>query len=236
LALDGRYRLEHLTALRLHFDLWQQYQRTIAQLDAEIAAHLKTMRRDSPLPPLPPKPRVRGRRPHDPGFDVRMALYYASGVDRTAIEGIDEVHALTLVSELGSDFTKWPTVKHFTSWLGLCPNFKQTGGQGSSWDGVCWLGSAWEQEQDGETRDVEAEKVPTPSLDPPHPFQVFIHVHVEARHVDHYPNHLDEKDPEANSTHRDTSGRETNKYPTHRTFPRSPPPNDGDNPVAAKKL
>jgi len=24
---------------------------------------------------------------------------------------------------------KWPTVKHFTSWLGLCPNFKKTGGK-----------------------------------------------------------------------------------------------------------
>lgn len=46
-----------------------------------------------------------------------------------AIEGIDEMHALTLVSELGTDFTKWPTVKHFTSWLGLCPNFKKTGGK-----------------------------------------------------------------------------------------------------------
>ena len=36
---------------------------------------------------------------------------------------------MTLVSELGSDFTKWPTVKHFASWLGLCPNWKQTGGK-----------------------------------------------------------------------------------------------------------
>jgi len=60
---------------------------------------------------------------------VRTALYLATGVDLTAIEGIDEIHALTLVSELGSDFSKWPTVKHFSSWLGLCPNFKQTGGQ-----------------------------------------------------------------------------------------------------------
>jgi len=78
---------------------------------------------------LGPKPRVRGRKPHDPRFDVRTALYYLTGVDLTAIEGIDEVHALTLVSELGSDFTKWPTVKHFTSWLGLCPNWKKTGGK-----------------------------------------------------------------------------------------------------------
>jgi hypothetical protein len=72
---------------------------------------------------------VRGRKPHDPRFDVRTALYLACGVDLTAIEGIDEIHALTLISELGSDFTKWPTVKHFTSWLGLCPNFRQTGGK-----------------------------------------------------------------------------------------------------------
>ena len=39
------------------------------------------------------------------------------------------MHALTLLSELGTDFSKWPTVKHFTSWLGLCPNWKKTGGK-----------------------------------------------------------------------------------------------------------
>ena len=39
------------------------------------------------------------------------------------------MHALTLVSELGTDFTKWPTVKQFASWLGLCPNWQKTGGQ-----------------------------------------------------------------------------------------------------------
>src|SRR4029078_333590 len=75
-----------------------------------------------------PKPRVRGKKPHDPKFDVRTALYYVTGVELTAIEGIDEIHALTVVSELGTDFTKWPTVKHFASWLGLCPNWKKTGG------------------------------------------------------------------------------------------------------------
>ena len=72
---------------------------------------------------------MRGRKPHDPRFDVRKALYYLVGIDLTAIEGIDEIHALTLVSEMGTDFTKWPTVKHFTSWLGLCPNWKKTGGK-----------------------------------------------------------------------------------------------------------
>ena len=128
-ALDGRYRPEHLCELRSCLAMWEKYQEVIAELDTAIAAQLRTMRQESPLPPLPPKPRVRGKKPHDPKFNVREALYYVTGVDLTAIEGIDEIHALTLVGELGTDFTKWPTVKHFTSWLGLCPNWKKTGGQ-----------------------------------------------------------------------------------------------------------
>jgi transposase len=128
-ALDGRYRPEHLTELRCCLALWEKYQEVIAELDAAIATQLRAMRRQTELPPLPPKVRVRGRKPHDPGFDIRTALYYATGVDLTAIEGIDELHALTLVSELGTDFSRWPTGKQFTSWLGLCPNWKKTGGK-----------------------------------------------------------------------------------------------------------
>jgi len=128
-ALEGRYRPEHLCELRSSLTLWEQHLAVIADLDAEIETHLAHMRRDSQLPRLPTKPRVRGKKPHDPRFDVRTALYYATGVNLTAIEGIDEIHALTLVSELGTDFTKWPTVKQFASWLGLCPQFKQTGGK-----------------------------------------------------------------------------------------------------------
>lgn len=127
-ALDGRYRAEHVCELRCCLAMWEKYQEVIGELDLEIAKHLKTMQLSSPLPALPPKPRVRGKKPHDPKFDVRTALYFICGVDLTAIEGLDEIHALTLISELGTDFTKWPSVKHFASWLGLCPNWKQTGG------------------------------------------------------------------------------------------------------------
>jgi transposase len=128
-ALDGRYRPEHLTELGLCLKMWDKYQEVIAELDVVIAAQLKVMRRASVLPPLPHQRRMRGRKPHDPRFDVREALYFVTGVDRTAIEGIDEVHALTLVSELGTDFGKWPTVKHVTAWLGRCPTWKKTGGK-----------------------------------------------------------------------------------------------------------
>ena len=128
-ALDGRYRPEHLLELRVSLHLWEDHLRMIAVVDQAIAGQLRTMRQQTELPPLEPRPRVRGRKPHDPAFDVRAALYLMSGVDLTAIEGIDEINALTLFSELGTDFTKWPTVKQFASWLGLCPCWKQTGGK-----------------------------------------------------------------------------------------------------------
>ena len=41
--------------------------------------------------------------------------------------GVDVTPALAVVSEVGADMAKFPTVKHFTSWLGLCPGTRITG-------------------------------------------------------------------------------------------------------------
>jgi hypothetical protein len=51
------------------------------------------------------------------------------GVDLTRIDGIDVTTALVVVSEIGTDMSRFPTVKHFASWLGLCPGTKITGGK-----------------------------------------------------------------------------------------------------------
>lgn len=51
------------------------------------------------------------------------------GVDLTRIDGIDVTTALVVVSEIGVDMSRFPSVKHFTSWLGLCPGTKITGGK-----------------------------------------------------------------------------------------------------------
>ena len=115
--------------LRCCFHMWAQYLVMIVEVDRAIVAQMQRMKKTTALPPLTKRKHVRGRRPHDPAFDVRTALYLMLGLDLTELEGLDELNALTLVSELGTDMTKWPTVKHFTSWLGLCPNFKKTGGK-----------------------------------------------------------------------------------------------------------
>lgn len=128
-ALTGRYRAEHVLELELCFAMWQKYQEVIKKLDGVIDAHLQTMRRDRALPPLPPRRCQRDSSAHKPHFDVRTALYYLSGVDLTMIEGMGEMHALVIISEIGTDLSAWPTVQHFCSWLGLCPNWKKTGGK-----------------------------------------------------------------------------------------------------------
>ena len=128
-ALHGSYRDEHLFALRQAYEAWQFYQKQLDQVEEQIQQQLARMKQDRALPPLKPRPRTSGRKPNQPRFDVRTALYYVVGIDLTEIEGIAELTALTIISEIGPDVSKFATVKHFCSWLGLCPQLKKTGGR-----------------------------------------------------------------------------------------------------------
>jgi transposase len=128
-ALNGSYRDEHVFALEQALAGWEFYQQQLRAVDTQIEAQLRAMKKRQELPPLPPKPRLCKRKANEPRFDVRTALYYVTGVDLTALEGIDGVTALVVVSEIGTDMTRWPTVRHFCSWLGLCPHLKKTGGR-----------------------------------------------------------------------------------------------------------
>ena len=60
---------------------------------------------------------------------MRAALHRMSGRDLTMIEGIDNTTALVILGEIGTDMSKWPTEKHFTSWLGLCPQHQSSAGK-----------------------------------------------------------------------------------------------------------
>jgi transposase len=100
----------------------------VQKVDAQIALQLGRMKCDRALPPLKPKARPK-RRVNSPGFDVRTALYYVVGLDLTEIEGISELTALTVISEIGPGVSRFATVQKFCSWLGLCPNWKKTGGR-----------------------------------------------------------------------------------------------------------
>src|SRR5687768_14370144 len=127
-ALTGTYREEHLFELKLAYEAWQFSLGQVEKVDGQIALQLGRMKCDRALPPLKPKARPK-RRVNSPGFDVRTALYYVVGLDLTEIEGISELTALTLLSEIGPGVSPFATVKKFCSWLGLCPNWQKTGGR-----------------------------------------------------------------------------------------------------------
>src|SRR5712671_2356693 len=127
-ALTGSYREEHLFELKQAYEAWQFTLGQVEKVDGQIALQLGRMKGDRALPPLTLK-RRQSRKINAPRFDVRTALYYVVGLDLTEIEGISELTALTVISEIGPGVSRFATVKKFCSWLGLCPNWKKTGGR-----------------------------------------------------------------------------------------------------------
>src|SRR5262245_36608482 len=127
-ALTGSYREEHLFELKLAYEAWQFTLGQVHKVDGQVARQLERMKCDRALPALKPKARPK-RRVNSPGFDVRTALYYVVGLDLREIEGVSELTALTVISEIGPGVSKFPTVRQFCSWLGLCPTWQKTGGR-----------------------------------------------------------------------------------------------------------
>jgi len=121
LALEGTWRPEHLFALKQAFELYQYLHRQIDECDRRIAEELDRLPDRSRGASIGPKPRRRGRKSNDVRFDAAAKLTRALGVDLTAIEGIDAATSLVILSETGGDVSRFPSEKHFASWLGLCP-------------------------------------------------------------------------------------------------------------------
>ncbi|MBF0103681.1 MAG: IS110 family transposase [Desulfobacterales bacterium] len=128
-SLEGNYKPEHIFGLRQSVELYDYYSTQIATCDREIAEKYSAIKIDGPneLPPLPKK-RVKSLK-NKPAFDLRTHLYHICGVDLTMIDGLDSLTVQTVISEIGLDMSRWRTVKHFTSWLGVCPCNKITGGK-----------------------------------------------------------------------------------------------------------
>jgi transposase len=130
LALQGTWRPEHLFELQQCLEIFDYYQTRIADCDRTIEGHLKTMALPDKLPTLEKgKNAGRRRRGNELRFDARQHLYGMSGVDLTAIEGIEAITALVILSEIGLDMNRWDNEKAFGSWLGLAPNPKRSGGK-----------------------------------------------------------------------------------------------------------
>lgn len=131
-ALEGDYRQEHLFALKQALELYLFYQQQIETCDRAIEAYLNEL--DSRIDPdihplLPPKRGNKKPQGNEPRFDLRTHLYRISGIDFTRIDGLQVTNIHTILAEVGFDPDRFPSSRHFTSWLGLCPKNRITGGR-----------------------------------------------------------------------------------------------------------
>ena len=129
-ALTGNYRAEHLFALEQALSLYDVYHEKVQACDIRIEAVLKELSigRDHKCDALPPS-RRRTDQVNGLAFDARSALFALLGKDIAKVDGFGPYLALKLIAECGDDLLAWPSAKHFTSWLGLAPNNKISGGK-----------------------------------------------------------------------------------------------------------
>jgi len=130
-SLEGNWREELLFILRQQVDLYHVFQRQIANCDLQLRKHLQSFgsKVDLRAQPIGPRPKGKKSSRNAPAFDLRSELYRITGVDWAQVNGIDVLTAQTVMAEAGADLSAFPTERHFTSWLGLCPSNEKSGGK-----------------------------------------------------------------------------------------------------------
>ena len=125
-SLQGNWRTEHLFALKQALAAFDFIGTQLAEVDHEVEQQLQSLQAHEGEPA---KGKKRGRARNAPRFDLRTLLFKMCGVDLTRIDGIDVTTALAVVSETGTDMSRFPKMGNFTSWMGLCPGTRITGGK-----------------------------------------------------------------------------------------------------------
>lgn len=124
-ALTGNWRDEHLFVLGQALAMYDDIGAHLGECDSKLEA-LLGQRAQAHIDVGPaPKPGSKTRA----AFDVRQMLADWAGVDLTRINGLDVTTVMKLLTEIGPDLSHFANVKHFCSWLGLCPGTKISGGK-----------------------------------------------------------------------------------------------------------
>ena len=130
--LTGNWRPEHLFNLRQALKMYDQICELVTEYDTEILAYITTLQTcidqdESALPPIPKsKTREIAKKGQAP---MRQALYQLTGFDLTTIDGIGVDTAAEVISELGFDYSAFPTEAHYVSYLRLAPNLSISAGK-----------------------------------------------------------------------------------------------------------
>ena len=133
-ALQSNGRKDFLFALQQELEMYNLYQAKIKLCDVEIEKMLNEQINnddDKRQHQIDKKPHKRITKNTPKNIDINLMSYQIfDGVDLLAIEGVSHSTILSLISEVGVDgIKKFPSAKHFASWLRLSPNNKISGGK-----------------------------------------------------------------------------------------------------------
>jgi transposase len=130
-ALTGTWRAEHLFIVKQSLEMYDFYTRQVEECDAEIDRLYAVTRPDweaGEVKSLPARKRTSHSKnaPQKQG-EIRQHLKRISGVDLSVVDGFGVSLAQTVIMEVGTDMSKFPSEKHFCSWLGLAPKHEISG-------------------------------------------------------------------------------------------------------------
>jgi transposase len=130
--LSGHWREDHVFSLQQGLKMYDAVQERSAAYEQEILRKLHEMEREEPPEPTAPplqnanKARMIKQRGQEA---KRQALYRMSGVDMTHIDAIGVETVEVVLSEYGSDLSRFPTEKQFVSHVTLAPRVPKSGGK-----------------------------------------------------------------------------------------------------------
>ena len=127
-SLEGNWWEEPLFELKQSYELYLIYKRKIADCDRQIEKAMRDYNPDIDTSDYKNAPRKVYNK-NRLNFNASLYMKDILGVDVTQVFGINEINAAEIISEVGVDMSKWPSEKHFTSWLNLAPNKRTSGGK-----------------------------------------------------------------------------------------------------------
>jgi transposase len=127
-SLIGNYKEEHMFCLKQALELYDFYSQKVSECDQEIKIIMDKIESLSDKEKKISKIKRQSKK-HEFAFDMHEELLRITGVDLTAIPGLNVQSVAKIISETGVDMSKWETSKQFAAWLGLCPGNKISGGK-----------------------------------------------------------------------------------------------------------
>ena len=131
-SLEGNWRADVLFELQQAVDSYHFVHRQMQECDDKLAVYVATLPtrllenpvRSEAAPETAARKRKKTRKSRDnePPTGMKVELERICGVDLTSIDGINIMTAFTIISEAGTDMSRFQDEQHFTSWMGLAPS------------------------------------------------------------------------------------------------------------------